>query len=184
MSALFNICHYTPRLCPFIRACAAAIVAGAAALPAVAFAQAPIPGFLNPHTGAFQPHFVVTAPSATTAIYTGTFELTLTITLASSIPTNQAIVCYVEADGSDSVGHYLLQSVSVAATRSGDKATCVVSVPYSWPLGASPVYATSYNVSTTASAGVPARSLSLYGVPATKLPADGTVTKITVNALI
>jgi len=178
MRLLHNTNLPTCRMGHFNRAAAALGIAVAAALPGAAAAQAPIPGFLNPRTGGFQPRLILAAPPATLTHYTGTFDVTLTITLASSIPTGQAVVCDITLTGSDALGDYIQQLVTVAASRSGDTATCKATVPYSWPLGTSPTYGTTYDISTAAAGGVPARNLALYGVTGAKLPADGTTTKI------
>jgi hypothetical protein len=162
----------------FNRAASALVIAAIAALPSAAGAEAPIPGFLNPRTGAFQPRLVLAAPAASLTDYTGTFEVTLTITLASSIPTSQAIVCDITLEGSDTLGEFIEQSVTVAATRSGDTATCIATAPYSWKLGSTAAYGSSYVITTSAASGVPARDLALYGVEGAKLPANGTKTKI------
>ncbi len=172
------MCNTIFRTRNFARAAAALVGVAAGALPVAAGAEAPIPGFLNPRTGAFQPRLVLAAPAATLTHYTGTFDVTLTITLASSIPTGQAVDCDITLAGSDSVGDYIQQTVTVAASRSGSTATCTATVPYSWPLGTSPTYGTTYYISTAAAGGVPARSLALYGVVGAKLPASGTTTKI------
>ena len=142
-------------------------------------------GFLDPHTGAFRPVPAVAeeslnAPAATT--FTGTINLTITVTLKTTGLTN--IICSEEVsvfDGTTSPTVFA-ESDSVAATGTGSTRTCTLSIPYSWGLTsqASDNMSTGYVVGgTTGTTGVPSRSSTRSPLDVRKVPANGAITNLT-----
>jgi hypothetical protein len=142
-----------------------------------------IPGYMNAKTGVFR---ALPSPSLAAAgtLYTGTFDVTITITLASTIPTTQPIVCSAELLGASAGGVYT-QDVTFQATRNGNTATCTETVPYAWTLGTSPTYSFSYTIETVSSStSVPLRLLATTAVTGAPVPPKGTTTKLTAAATI
>jgi hypothetical protein len=142
-------------------------------------------GYLDPHTGAFRPIPLAAEedaelPAATT--FTGTINVTLTITLKTTGLTN--ITCSEETsvvDGTTSP-HFFSEANIVAATGSGTTRTCKLSIPYSWSLTsqASDNMTTSYSVAgTTGTTGLPERSSGMSPLDSRKVPANGTITALT-----
>jgi hypothetical protein len=136
-------------------------------------------GFLDPHTGAFRPVPAAAeespdAPAATT--FTGTINVTITITLKTTGLTN--IICSEEVsvtDGTTSPS-FFSESNSVAATGSGTTRTCKLSIPYSWSLTtqSSDNMTTSYVVvGTTGTTGLPQRSSSHAPLDTRKVLGNG-----------
>lgn len=70
------------------------------------------------------------APNATYGNRAGTLNFKITITIKSAIPATQKIYClaYASAYGMQSNS----EQATKVATRSGNTATCTVSIPYSW----------------------------------------------------
>ena len=142
-------------------------------------------GFLDPHTGAFRPVPAAIddsedAPAVTT--FTGTVNLTITITLKTTGLTN--ISCSEEitvTDGTTSP-RFFIESNVVAATGTGTTRTCKLSIPYSWGLTTQSTdnMNTSYTVTgLTGTTGLPERTSSLSPVDVRKVPANGTITALT-----
>ena len=136
-----------------------------------------VQGALNLHTGLFQPRIRNTQPEATST-YSGTFDVTISITLVTSIPTTQPIGCSAEISGTDATYAQHDEQANVVATRSGSTATCTLAVPYSWSLGTTPTYTFGYTVTTAASSGTPSRTSSVYSETGATVPAKGTTTKL------
>src|SRR3981081_895033 len=129
-------------------------------------AQPGILGYLDPHTGAFRPVPAVAedslAPAAAT--FTGTINLTITVTLKTTGLTN--IICSEEVsvpDGTTSFSSFA-ESNTVAATGTGTTRTCKLSIPYSWLLTnqASDNMSTSYTVVGSTGTAMPQRSSSHF----------------------
>ncbi|MGO9403591.1 MAG: hypothetical protein ACLPVW_08985 [Terriglobales bacterium] len=121
---------------------------------------------------------------------TGTYSLTINITLASTIPSATQIVCLVQIDVTgDSVLSGIEQTAGSAATRSGDTATCTVTIPYSWELGTPAtdkldrVYSILAPVEATYGKPVPVRSAHL-NLGSIAMPANGATTTETVTATL
>jgi hypothetical protein len=119
-----------------VGACAAAMIvftaAGAAAQSAPAGAPG-LPAWKDAATGAVS---LVPPPSAPTAAVprAGRVVLKVTITIASSLPATVRPTCrgYLNHFGGTGMNFYTHTSV-VSATRTGNTATCTLSMPYSWP---------------------------------------------------
>jgi hypothetical protein len=139
-------------------------------------------GFLDPHTGAFRPVPSAGAegPEALTT-FTGTINVTLTVTLKTTAITN--VTCSEEVsviDGTSSP-RFFAESNSVAATGTGNTRTCTLSIPYSWALATQPndMMSTSYVVAGTKGTGLPTRSSTLSPLDTRSVPANGTTTSLT-----
>jgi hypothetical protein len=146
-------------------------------------AQPGILGYLDPHTGAFRPVPAVAedslAPAAAT--FTGTINLTITVTLKTTGLTN--IICSEEVsvpDGTTSFSSFA-ESNTVAATGTGTTRTCKLSIPYSWLLTnqASDNMSTSYTVVGSTGTAMPQRSSSHFPLDTRKVPANGAITNLT-----
>ena len=146
-------------------------------------AKSGILGFLDPHTGAFRPVPAVAedslAPAAAT--FTGTINLTITVTLKTTGLTN--IICSEEVsviDGTTSFSSFA-ESNTVAATGTGTTRTCKLLIPYSWLLTnqASDNMSTSYTVVGSTGTTMPQRSSSHFPVDTRKVPANGAITNLT-----
>jgi hypothetical protein len=146
-------------------------------------AQPGILGYLDPHTGAFRPVPAVAedslAPAAAT--FTGTINLTITVTLKTTGLTN--IICSEEVsvpDGTTSFSTFA-ESNTVAATGTGTTRTCKLSIPYSWLLTnqASDNMSTSYTVVGSTGTTMPQRSSSHFPLDTRKVPANGAITNLT-----
>jgi hypothetical protein len=149
-----------------------------------------IPGFLDPHTGAFRPLPQAAVedaevPAATT--FGGTISLTLTITLKTTAITN--VTCSAEVSANDGLTTFTFfgETDTVAGTGSGTTRTCKLSVPYSWSLTtqSTDMMTTSYTVSGTAgTTGLPQRSAFRNPLDSRKVPANGTITLLTANVTL
>jgi hypothetical protein len=147
-------------------------------------------GYLDPHTGAFRPIPLAAEedaelPAATT--FTGTINVTLTITPKTNSLTN--ITCSEETsvvDGTTSP-HFFREANIVAATGSGTTRTCKLSIPYSWGLitASTDSMTTSYEVfGATGTAGLPTRSSFHLPLDTRKVPANGSITALTANVTL
>ena len=141
-------------------------------------------GFLDPNTGAFRPvpSAAEEGPDANAlTTFTGTINVTITVTLKTTVLTN--ITCSEEVsvlDGTSSP-RFFAESNSVAATGTGNTRTCNLSIPYSWGLTtqASDMMSTSYSVVGTKGTGLPQRTSTLSPLDTRKVPANGTTTALT-----
>jgi hypothetical protein len=143
-------------------------------------------GYLDPHTGAFRPVPVVAEEDsdlASSTTFTGTVNVTLTITLKTAGLTK--IICSEEVSVIDAIttsAHIFSESNAVAATGTGTTRTCKLAIPYSWSLAtqSSDNMSTTYSVSGTAGTTVvPERTSSLSPLDTRKVPANGVVTSLT-----
>jgi hypothetical protein len=137
-------------MCKRSIALAAAIALGTLAGSSVALAQttnaAPgrkVLGFQDSRTGNFHPLGksidAAVEPDIATTAYTGTIEVTVTITLKTALPTGDKVACNVDAIATSastttSANVVIDESATAAATVSGSTATCKVNIPFSWVL--------------------------------------------------
>ena len=154
-----------------------------------------VPGYLDPQTGVFKPLIqrpVEEADAAAIAPTTGTLTFTITITVKSTNLGTDKIVCSANASTSEAIPPSGFRSIeenaSVAATGTGSTRTCIVTIPYSWPLSTAKTDTITllYNVSAIGAAsggGVPLR-LSTQTLPSIKVPANGAATPIAVESTI
>jgi hypothetical protein len=120
------------------------------------------------------------AVAAATVTHSGTFDITLNITIKSTIPTTQALQCLTLVTASDSsVAHNYYETSGIAATRTGDTATCTMTVPYSWKMGTGGGYTAGYTVSAISSNGNIIRQTESVPTAATAFPANGATTNLT-----
>lgn len=151
-------------------------------------------GYFDFSTGAFRPvHQVEDFDSETlaaTTAQTGTITINFTVTIKSAIPAAAVVNCGVSANVTEvSAGgvNIIIESASVAATRTGNTAKCTVTIPYSWTV-TNPATAR-LNLSYTLSAskagatGLLSRSSS-GGIASIPVPANGATTTQTVNAVL
>jgi hypothetical protein len=126
------------------------------------------------------------APSATTGDRYGTYELTINITIKSAIPTSQPIYCWL---GVQPVLYSLFNydTAQKTATRSGNTATCKVTIPYSWSaidVSSASVLGANYTVFTGSMVAATAVPLARYVAKAlptvTPVPGNGVKTSRTV----
>ena len=128
----------------------AALVAGLSLVTLVASAQqapahAAVPSWMAPPLAAQ----TAADPNAATATYTGTFVLNFTITIKSIVPGAVPIHCTGIFSPLDASSLNYSDYKTVVAVRSGNTATCALSVPYSWVLAnASALVSTQYIVGT------------------------------------
>jgi hypothetical protein len=128
----------------------AAIALGALGGSAIAHAQTANPpfqkkvfGFQDSRTGVFHPlgHSpdLSENPAATTT-YSGTVEVTVTVTLKTTLPKGDSVACSVDAIATSETETSPFTSVAYDETAtsiasvSGSTATCKVNIPYSWLL--------------------------------------------------
>jgi hypothetical protein len=151
-------------------------------------------GYLDPKTGAFKP--LVQRPvedeeAAALAPITGTFVFNFTVSIKSTNLGSDTIACTANASTNEFAnGFNAEESASVKATVSGSKATCKVTIPYSWPLK-TPINDTvslQYSVEavgagTATVLGLPNR-LSSQSLPSIKVPLNGATTTETINSTI
>ena|ERR1700681_3742988 len=140
-------------------------------------------GFLDPNTGAFRPVPSAGAdgPEALTT-FTGTINLTITVTLKTTTLTN--VTCSESVfvfDAATTSPRYFSEGNSVAATGTGNTRTCTLSIPYSWALATQPndTMTTGYTVGGAKGTGLPIRSSTLSPLDTRSVPANGTTTALT-----
>jgi hypothetical protein len=129
---------------------------------------------------------------AAASAMTGTVVVNFTITIKSAIPTTTPIVCDVLATITEvsAAGLNLISDdSSVAATRTGNTAKCTVTIPYSWAVSNPTTAKVSllYNltaVKTTAGVTGLLNRSSTGALGTLPIPANGTTTTQTVNAVL
>jgi hypothetical protein len=155
-------------------------------------AKSGILGFLDPQTGAFRPAPQAVAaegeePALTT--YTGTIDVTLTITVKSSGLTNFTCTATTfvmdNLTGGSPVTY--TETNTVAATGSGSTRTCTLAIPYSWALAtaSSDAMSTSYTVQgTTGASGLPQRMASRDPLDSRRVPSSGATTHLSATVIL
>ena len=154
-------------------------------------------GYLNPANNSFRPMFVQQSiENAAVSVATGKIVTSFTITVASLIPSTTPINCLVTASVDDvstsppfSVSNIILEQAAAIATRGAGKATCSVSIPYSWRLSnrTTDKVQLSYIISATntmTTAGSLVLRTSSQTINVIPVPANGAVTPETVAATI
>jgi hypothetical protein len=174
-------------------ACLAGITQSARSQNAENAATHGILGYLDARTGAFKPIVQPTtvedeqaAAAAAISPTTGKFVFNFTINVVSSLPTNEVIVCSATANVFDITSvTTITEEASVLASRSGSKATCTVTIPYSWPLSTASQdkVGLGFSVAASSTTGVLGR-LSNHSLPSIKVPSSGATTTQTLNATI
>ena len=166
-------------------------------------------GYVNLLTGLFHPA-ASEMPDATTSVplktFTGTLEMSMTIALSptaqKAMPKGSTIQCSLTVGASiDEYGH--TEVAQSTATVNGDKATCTVTMAYSWTgngTGPATAYSFSgtYQVTATYASGGPSQPLTQFNVIRQTngailnsqnnlfwpIPRNGTVTEFSVDATL
>ena len=148
-------------------------------------------GYLDPKTGTFKLLARASAeseqPAAVIAPTTGKLVYNFTINVASVLPSSDVIICSGSATIVDVTAGLVSieEEASTVATRSGSKATCIVTIPYSWLL---PNASTdTVQLSFTITAGLTtsgASRLSTHSIATIKVPANGATTTETLTPTI
>jgi hypothetical protein len=97
--------------------------------------QSRLHGQKDPKTGVFHPDNAVVPEAGTVSPLTGTFSVTLHITLKTAVPSGDKVGCTADvlADDTTTTGNTsFTEEVSAIATVSGSTATCVMTIPFSW----------------------------------------------------
>jgi hypothetical protein len=143
-------------------------------------------GFLDPTTGKFSPAQAAVSSTASASTH-GTLSVSFTVTVASTniaatTPISCSLTAYVYLNGG--ANGVIAETSSVAATRAGSTAKCLVKIPYSWS-GYSPTDTVrlSYTINSGAESGQPTR-MSNHTLSTINMPAAGATTSITVAATI
>lgn len=115
-------------------------------------------------------------PNVVVATYTGSFVLNYTITIKSIVPSSFPIQCGASLTPSDiGSGYFYVESKTVFATRSGNTASCSVTVPYSWQLSsATTPVTTTYTIMTQGTGSSLLDRISTGNLPSVTLPTNGT----------
>jgi hypothetical protein len=145
-------------------------------------------GYLDPQTGAFRPAAPAAEDAAAepppVATFTGTLNLTITVTIKSVGITS--VFCSMNTSVTDAPTtispRFFDESNSVTASGTGTTRTCKLSIPYSWALAtqSSDSMVTSYSVTgtPTTTTALPNRNSTLSPYNSTKVPATGTTTTL------
>jgi hypothetical protein len=143
-------------------------------------------GYLDPQTGAFRPLPQASEDDAelsrAVTTFTGTVDVTITVTLKTTTITN--VTCEISTSTTDLTASptFYEETNSVTATGSGATRTCKLSIPYSWSLGAQTAdsMTTSYVVIGGTSATAPTtRTATRNPLDTRKVPANGATTTLT-----
>lgn len=119
--------------------------------------------------------------------FTGTINVTFTITLKSSSISNPACIVFMDVQDAATTSSLrrLTEIGIVASTGSGSTRTCTVSIPYSWGLAtqSSDMMQTSYEITALplGAAKPPDRTSILIRLDNRKVPANGTITTLTAS---
>jgi hypothetical protein len=163
--------------------------------------QIPVPevlGYLNPANNSFRPMIVqqpIENPAAV-SVLTGKLVTNFTITVTTAVPSTSPITCDVTASVNDvqtsppfSVSNIILEQAAYIATRGAGKATCTVTIPYSWRLSnqSTDKVQLSYSITTGGSAttaGSLALRTSSQTIAVIPVPLNGKTTIESVSATI
>jgi len=119
------------------------------------------------------------AAAATT--FTGTVNLTITITLKTTGLSNISCSESISVTDGTTSPRFFEESNSVTATGTGTTRTCKLSIPYSWALTnqSTDNMDTGYGVTGLSTTGLPERTSGLTPMDVRKVPANGTITTLT-----
>ena len=154
-------------------------------------------GYLDPNTGAFRPIPPAAQDDAergAATTFTGTINLTITITLKTAGLTN--VGCSMNVNVTDESGTasptFYNEFDNVPATGSGTTRTCSLSIPYSWALATQPSdtmtidYGANGNIqhSTGTTVFITNRNTNRNPLTVLKVPANGATTTLTAAATL
>jgi hypothetical protein len=148
-------------------------------------------GYIDGKTGIFHPlDRTPLSEEAAAAITptTGPFVYNVTITVSSALPTTATITCNVSGGVSEGESAYA-NDVGVTAKRTGNTATCTLTMPYSWDLAEPTKDTVEFDLDITAtngSFGTASYYYEDFTVPVTTstVPKTGTTTTQNVSATI
>jgi hypothetical protein len=146
-----------------------------------------IPGYLDARTGAFKPMVQPPVESDQTAYtlaalspMTGKLVFNFTVNVASSLPSSAVITCLASAQllemTSLGVGANVQEEAGIVAIRSGSKATCTVTMPYSWPLTTASHDKVTLGYNISAYSGETLLRMSYIALPSINVPTTGSTT--------
>jgi hypothetical protein len=149
-------------------------------------------GYIDGKTGIFHPlNRTPLSEEAAAAITptTGTFVYSVTITVSSALPTTATITCDLSGGTDDLVSGVYSNEVEVTAKRTGNTATCTLTMPYSWDLADASKDTVELDLGITAtngSFGSAGYYFEEFIAPATTsaVPKTGTTTTKSVTATI
>jgi hypothetical protein len=176
----------------FAVACLLTLVASGFAQTADASQSKKTFGYVDTKTGLFHPLTrAIQSEESRAAITptTGKFVFNVTITVSSALPTSAVIVCEVVGGVADATSGEFSNDVVVTATRSGNTASCPVTVNYSWDLASPTKDTVEFDLTVTATTGTVGGenfSQETFIAPAVtaKVPANGATTTETVATTI
>jgi len=170
--------------------CLLGLIAGAFAQEAETRTSKGTFGYIDRKTGMFHPlERTPLSAEAAAAITptTGTFVFNVTITVSSVLPTTALINCAVSGGVSDLKTGFFSNYVNVPAKRTGNTATCTLSVPYEWSLATPTTDTVSMDISVSTATSSTAGSYEEYfTAPALtlKVPANGATTTTAISTTI
>ncbi len=149
-------------------------------------------GYLDPRTGLF--HSLTRTPlspeeKASITPTTGKLVFNVTITVSSALSTKAVIECDVAGGVADLTTGEFSNVALVTATRSGNTATCALTIPYSWDLATPTKDTVEFDLSVSATVGTLGTAgfyNETFTAPAVtmKVPANGTTTTEDVTTTI
>ena len=145
-------------------------------------AQTLVPGYYNPRTNTFHPRLNI-SPAAGGTSHTGTIDVTVGVTLISSIPSGQQVQCDVTVTATDTSGDFSEVISNVAATVSDKTASCTTAIPYELTLSGTASYTVSVTVIASGTTAA-YRDVDLPGTATATLPANGTTTKVSFQTVL
>jgi hypothetical protein len=113
-------------------------------------------GYIDGKTGIFHPlNRTPLSEEAAAAITptTGTYVYNVTITVSSALPTTATIICNLSGGVDDPVSGVYSNEVEVTAKRTGNTATCTLTMPYSWDLASPTKDTVELDLGITATSG-------------------------------
>jgi hypothetical protein len=148
-------------------------------------------GYLDTRTGAFKPLVQTSAESeqavaAAAAPSTGKLVFNFTINVVSTFSSSEVITCSASASVFEVATTLTIEEdATVVATRSGSKATCTVTIPYSWALASASqdMVGLEYTITASSTTTVTSR-LSLHSLPSIGVPANASTTTQSISATI
>jgi hypothetical protein len=127
--------------------------------------------------------------TAAATTFGGTLVFKFSVSVKSTIPSTEAIVCEANADIAETTGNSYEEVAAVAATRGTGTATCTVNIPYSWALASAGTdhIIMSYSVGAGnlvgSSVALPIR-VSSHNLTPIAVPANGATTTTSISATI
>jgi len=157
-------------------------------------------GYEDAQTGVFHPLDRAVAET-TTAPVTGTFELTITVTLKTAVPAGGSVLCSTDITAASTslttgTAEVYTETAYSVAKVTGSTATCTVTTPYSWVItpssttvenlleGSHTVSILAAPSTTINAANIEGRSSSTTFLNSKTIPASGTTSKYTANVTL